>query len=106
MRRMLKIILFIVIVAVVALLLYYFVGKSPVRSKILWGVNFSQMQAENLRLDWKKTYLAILEDLGVKNIKLLTQWDWVEGEKDDFYFNDVDWQLDQAKQHNANIVYV
>src|SRR3989344_229314 len=82
-----------------------FVYRFPQRN-ITWGVNFSQMQAENLKLDWRKVYLAILEDLGVKNIKLLTQWDWVEGQRGDYYFNDIDWQVRPAGIHNAKIIYV
>ncbi|OGZ64120.1 MAG: hypothetical protein A3A98_04035 [Candidatus Staskawiczbacteria bacterium RIFCSPLOWO2_01_FULL_40_39] len=87
-------------------LYYFFIAKAPKQEKIIWGVNFSQMQAEALGLDWKKTYLAILKDLGAKNIKLLTQWDWVEGKRDDFYFNDIDWQVEQAKIHGVKLIYV
>src|SRR3989344_3360867 len=96
---------------------YFFITKAPKQKNILWGVNFSQMQAEALELDWKKTYLALLEDLGVKNIKLMTQWDCVEGNppspkasdgqrKHEYYFNDIDWQIRQAENHHANIMYV
>ena len=78
----------------------------PVASKMTWGVNFSQMQAEDLRMDWKKMYLAILEDLGVKHIKLMTQWDFLEDKRGKYYFNDVDWQLQEAQKHGADIIYV
>jgi len=90
-----------------ALFLYaFFVAKVPESKNITWGVNFSQMQAESLKLDWKKTYLAILEDLGVKNVKLLTQWDWVEGKRGEYYFKDIDWQIQQTQKNNANLIYV
>lgn len=85
---------------------YFFVGSAKEQKNIVWGVDFSQMQAENLKLDWKKTYLAMLDDLKVKNIKLHTQWDWVGGKKDDYFFNDIDWQISQAEQRNAKIIYV
>ena len=94
----------LVLIAIVSF--YFFVGKAPQVKNILWGVDFSQMQAESLELDWKKTYLAILDDLGAKNVKLHTQWDWVEGRKDDYFFDDIDWQIDQAKQRDAKIIYV
>ena len=104
--KLVKIILLVVVVLVLAIISYFFAGSAPVAEKITWGVDFSQMQAEALKLDWKKTYLAILEDLGAKHIKLHTQWDFVEGNKGDFYFKDIDWQIAQAQKHGADIIYV
>ena len=48
----------------------------------------------------------MISDLGVKNIKLHTNWNWVEGKKDSFFFNDIDWQIKQAEQNNVKIIYV
>ncbi len=104
--KIFKIILLVVVILVLLIFSYFFIGSAPVAEKITWGVDFSQMQAEALKLDWKKTYLAILEDLGVKHIKLHTQWDFVEGKKDDYYFKDIDWQVMQAQKHGADIIYV
>jgi len=85
---------------------YFFIGSVKAQSNITWGVDFSQSQAEYLKLNWKELYLAILHDLGAKNIKLHTNWDWVEGKQDDYYFNDIDWQIQQAEQSNVKIIYV
>ncbi len=105
-KKMIFLIIFIILILFIVLFFYFFVGKSPVPKNITWGVDFSQMQAESLKLDWKQAYLAILDDLGAKNIKLHTQWDFVEGKKDDYYFNDIDWQISQAEKRNAKIIYV
>lgn len=85
---------------------YFFVGRAVVKDNITWGVDFSQMQAESLKLDWKETYGAIIDDLGAKNIKLHAQWDWVEGKKDAYFYDDIDWQIRQAEQKNVKIIYV
>lgn len=107
MVKMLKMFLIIFFVAVFLFVLYYlFLSKSPKPEKITWGVNFSQMQAEALGLNWKKTYLAVLDELGVKNIKLHTQWDWVEGKKGKYFFNDIDWQVREAEKRNVKLIYV
>ena len=109
MKNILKIVIwcFLIILALAAIIFsYFFVGNAPVSKNITWGVDFSQMQAENLKLDWKKAYLAIIDDLGVKNIKLHNQWDWIEGKKNKYYFNDTDWQLSQAKSKGVKIIYV
>lgn len=96
-----------VFLGLIIFLVYQFLQmKVPVAGHITWGVNFSQMQAEDLRMDWKKMYLAILEDLGARHIKLMTQWDYTEDKKGVFYFNDIDWQIQEAQKHNANIIYV
>jgi len=107
MNKTLKALLYSILIALIIVSAFYIL-IGPVREKqhITWGVNFSQMQAEILKLDWKQTYLAIMEDLKVTNIKLITDWDFVEGKKDDFYFNDIDWQVQQAELHNAKLVYV
>ncbi len=93
-------------IAALSVIYFLFIFKPPVQKPVSWGVDFSQMQAESLKLNWKETYLAILEDLRVDNIKLHTQWDWVEGTKDEFYFKDIDWQVQQAQKNGAGIIYV
>ena len=108
-KKIFKIIIFLfIIVLIIATIVfcYFFVGKAPVSDNITWGVDFSQMQAESLGLNWKETYSAIINDLGVKNIKLHTQWDWVEGKRDDYYFKDIDWQIAEAKKKDVKIIYV
>jgi hypothetical protein len=92
---------------IIAIIFYYFFIDKPKESEnITWGIDFSQMQTETLKLNWKETFLAIINDLGAKKIKLHTQWDWVEGKKDDYYFDDIDWQIKQAEQNNVKIIYV
>ena len=100
------------IIAIVAFLVYFFVplpffsNKLGIGKNTPWGVDFSQSQAEYLGLDWKTTYSAMINDLGVKNIKLHTNWNSIEIAKDGYYFNDVDWQIKQAEKNNINIIYV
>ena len=109
MKKILKIflgLLVLIIVILLAFFSYFFVGKSQVKDGIIWGVDFSQSQAEYLGLNWKELYLAIIDDLNVKNIKLHTNWNWVEGKKDDYFFKDIDWQIKQAEQKNVKIIYV
>ncbi len=110
MPRLLKIILlslvlFIIIVAVV-IFCYFFWGRAEESKNIVWGVDFSQSQTEYLGLDWKEAFLAIIDDLGAKNIKLHTNWSWVEGKRNDYFFDDIDWQIKQAEEKNVRIVYV
>lgn len=109
MKKMIQIIiifLLIIFVACLLVLTYFFVGKNYPQKDVSFGVNFSVQQAENLNLDWKKTYLAILDDLGVKKIKLLPGWSYIEKEDKKFDFSDVDWQIAEAQKRNVKIMYV
>ena len=105
-KRILKIVLVFVVIFVVTVGIYFFVEKPPVAEKIIWGVNFSQKHAQNLGLDWRQTYLAILDDLKVKNMKLLTHWDLLEPAKNQYYFDDLDWQISEAEKRNINLILV
>ncbi len=89
-----------------ALFCYLFIGEMPEASSITWGVNFSQAQAESLRLDWKTTYLALLSDLGAKHVKLHIQWSNVEPVSGLYDFSDTDWQVQQAAEHGADVIYI
>lgn len=105
MKRTFKI-LFVIAFFLLLFLGYFFVGRPPVAEKIIWGVNFSQKHTELLKLDWQKTYLATLDDLKVKNLKLLVSWDWIENQKDKPYFNDLDWQIKEAGKRQVKIILV
>jgi hypothetical protein len=102
MKKIFKIFLLSVLISIG----YFFVGKAPSAKEIVWGVNFSQKQAENLKLDWRETYLALLDDLGARNIKLVAYWDLIEPEKDKYNFNDLDWQIKKAEEKGANLILV
>lgn len=106
MKRFLRNFLTSILIFVLAFLGYFFIGKPPEAKEITWGVNFSQKHAQLLGLDWQKTYLALLDDLKVKNLKLISHWDLVEPEKDKYYFKDLDWQLEKANEKRVKILLV
>jgi hypothetical protein len=104
MKKILKYFLFAVLGLVLLFAGYFSIGSAPRDEKITWGVNFSQTQAQWLGLDWKAAYLALLEDLGVKNIKLITYWNLLEGEKGKYNFEDLDWQIAKADEHGVKLL--
>jgi len=106
MKRILKYFLFGFLIFLLFSIFYFFVGRTKPAEKIEWGVNFSQKHSQNLGLDWKENYLALLEDLKVKNIKLITHWDLIEPNKDDYRFEDLNWQIKKAEDYNAKILLV
>ncbi|MBU4129142.1 endo-1,4-beta-xylanase [Patescibacteria group bacterium] len=85
---------------------YFFIGTPPRAKEITWGVNFSQKYAQDMGLDWRETYSALLKDLGTKNLKVSAHWDLLEPEKGKYYFDDLDWQLAEAEKKDSKIILV
>lgn len=117
MRKIFKYFLLGICVSILIFFSYFFVGtpsQAPLDNenltgqaeKITWGINFSQKHAKNLGLNWQECYLALLDDLKVRNIKLLTHWDLIEPEQGKYNFNDLDWQVEKAEEKGANLLLV
>jgi len=103
---MLKIFLITILLFVIIFVCFFFVGKVKPAEKITWGVNFSQKHAQSMGLDWKSTYLALIDDLGAKNLKVATYWDLLSPEENDYNFEDLSWQINTAKEKNVRILLV
>ncbi len=71
---------------------------------ITFGVTFSETYAESLGLDWRQTYLAILDDLKVRNLRLIAYWNKIEPTENYYDFADLDWQINQAEQRGDKII--
>ena len=106
MKKILKKVLLIFLILILLFVVYFFIGKTKPAKEITWGVNFSQKHTELLGLDWQETYLALLDDLKVKNIKLITYWDEIESEENKYNFEDLDWQIQKADQIGVKILLV
>ena len=105
-KKSLKILFFCFFILITAVFCYLFIGKAPEAKNITWGVDFSQKHAGNLGLDWQEIYLALLEDLNVKNLKISTSWDLLEKEEGIYDFSGLDWQISQARVRGAKILLV
>lgn len=71
---------------------------------IEYGVSFSQKYAAELNLDWQETYLALLDDLQVKKLRLMAYWDLLEPMAGSYDFTDLDWQINEAESRGAQII--
>lgn len=100
-----KIMLYILI-PLFLLMGFFFVGRPKPAENIIWGVNFSQKHAELLGLGWQETYTALINDLGIKNIKLAVHWDLIEPERGNYNFEDLDWQIDEADKKEIKLLLV
>ena len=48
-----------------------------------YGISFNKSHAESLGLDWQETYLAMLNDLKPKYIRISANWDEIEKNKNE-----------------------
>jgi len=84
---------------------FFFVGQAPRANKIVWGINFSQKFAQEIGLDWRQTFLAILDDMKARQLKIAGHWDLIEKQDNKFDFTDLDFQMDElAKRHGQAIL--
>ncbi|RJR31687.1 hypothetical protein C4569_01900 [Candidatus Parcubacteria bacterium] len=74
--------------------------------EIFWGVTFSKKYAEELGLNWRKTYLDILYDLKADRVRIPVYWDEVEKTEGVYDFEDYNWMVEAAKLAGAKVVLV
>lgn len=106
MVNLLKIGKIVLILLVVAVFLNLFLEKKYFVSEIKFGVSFSPNYAEYLNLDWQKTYLHILDNLQVKNLRLPSYWDMLEPQQGKYNFSQTDFMLNEASKRGVKVVLV
>ena len=103
-RRTLKITGTAIIVLLVAFFIWFLSGegvKEP--HDITWGVSFFPKQAQDLGLDWRTVYIALLDDMGVKRLRLAVPWNAVSRDRGVYDFSDIDWMLEEADKRGATV---
>ncbi|MDD4409511.1 MAG: beta-galactosidase [Candidatus Pacebacteria bacterium] len=104
MEPILKYILISILSIIILSLAYLFIGFSSPK-KVNWGVNFSVKQTEFLGLDSKEVFLALLDDLVFKDIKISVHWDLLQPKTIyEYDFTELDWQINEAQKRNAKVV--
>lgn len=85
------------------ILLLAFPSFLPVTQTV--GVTFSAPQATGIGLNWKEAYIAMLDDLQVKHLRLSAYWDSIQPVSSDAYdFSDLDYQISEAQKRDAHVV--
>ena len=92
------------VVGVISFIVALFIIRSPIKQPKEFGATFSAMYAERFGLDWQEVYLAILDDLAVKKIRLPAYWSEIENSEGNFDFSRLDWQIEKASERNVEVV--
>lgn len=69
-----------------------------------YGVTYSTKFATELDLDWQETYLAILDELGVKLVRIPIYWDEIEKVEGEFDFSRYDYLLDEGEKRGVRFI--
>ncbi len=88
-----------VLVVLVMLLAY-----KPVPERISYGMSFNTPYARELGLDWQETYDAIIDDLGVRRLRLAAHWPMIEPNNDEWNFAELDYQISRAEEVGATVI--
>ena len=100
---MIKKIILIILIVVIAIFLFFFVGKGKERKDAVFGVTFSIRHSKNLGLDYKKVYLSILDDLKVRNLRIVVPWDEIEEKEGKYSFGILDWEINEAENRGVKV---
>lgn len=104
MKKRNKIIILISAIVIFAAGIYFFFAADFSRSDTVYGVTYSPEFSDNLGLDWQKTYLAILDDLKVKAVRIPVRWNTVEYKKGQFDFTKIDWLVSETGKRGVKVV--
>jgi hypothetical protein len=102
----------ILLLILTVVLLLAFVGQNifnrtyPFPKELSYGVTFSPIYAQYLGLDWKHTFMDILDELKVKNVRIPTYWDNLEKEKGQYSFEDTDFMLSEVEKRGSRVIMV
>lgn len=67
------------------------------------GVTFVPQVAEDYELDPKQTMRALIDELNIKQFRLVSYWDEYEPSPSHYDFTNLDWQFKYAEESNAKI---
>ncbi len=105
MKLWLKILYWALLIVVLVSLAVFLLAQKPVPSQIIYGMSFNTLYAEELGLDWREVYDAILNDLGVTHLRLAAHWPMVEGEPGVYNFEELDYQIARAEEMKADVIF-
>lgn len=94
---------FLVFIIVLSLAIFVLAQK-PKPEQITYGMSFNTMYANELGLDWKETYDAILDELQVRHLRLAAHWPMIQPTAGTYNFEELDYQIERAEEVGATVV--
>ncbi len=100
------------ILIIIFLIVFYFfkiANNYPLKKDLkhepdFFGVTFSTKFCGEIGLNWEEVYLAILDDLKVKEIRLPLYWDDIESEPGIFDFSMYDYIIEEGAKRDVKFI--
>ena len=97
-------------IASIALLIVFFLvlailNRMP-EGEPEFGITFSTVYARQLGIDWKLAYTDLVQNVGVKRVRLPIYWDEVEKEKNEYDWEHYDWIVEESELNNVELTIV
>lgn len=102
--RLPALVIFFTIICVVTVFSLLFLNAR--KNAPIYGATFSIIYANELNIDWKKAYIATLDDLQIQALRIPVYWSKIESDKDAYYFDDLDWIMNEAAGRNVPVTLV
>lgn len=80
----------------------YYIAKHA-REPLTFGATFIPTYAESFGLEPKETMTAIIDDLGIKRLRLVSYWEEHEKEPGRYDFRELDWQFRLAEEKGVSV---
>lgn len=91
------------ILSVICMAIFYLRHKDE--GEII-GVSFSQVQADRFGIDWRDAYLATMDELGFRHIRIATYWDRIEKSPGNYDFSELDFMVREAEKRDTKLKVV
>ncbi|MFA6304810.1 MAG: hypothetical protein WCV73_02880 [Patescibacteria group bacterium] len=86
------------------IILWLYLADFGKKQSAVFGITFSQKYATSLNLDWRKVLTGLLDELGVRQFRVVAYWDLLEQQPNNYDFTDLDWQISQIEQRGGQVV--
>jgi hypothetical protein len=73
--------------------------------EVIYGMSFNTPYARELGLEWSETYDAVIDELGVRHLRLAAHWPMVEPIPNIYNFEELDYQIKRAEEVEAEVVF-
>lgn len=105
MRLTYRILVGVFVFLLICIVAVFMLSRKAVPADIIYGLSFNTLYAEELGLDWKEVYKAILDDLQVKHLRLAAHWNLVEPRRGTYNWSEMDHQLSEARAHGVDVIF-
>lgn len=75
----------------------------PPVSNPTYGVSFSPKRARELGIDPHANLDALLQDMGLRNFRLMSYWDEYEKDRGKFDFSELDWEMNEVAKYGGHV---